>query len=211
MTALEQWLVRATRCLSQESRTKVRSEILDHYGASRDEAIGSGATLQEAEATALRALGEPAEANRLYRQSLLTSSEARLLREGNWEVRAICSRPVLRWLVLALPVAVFLAGIIALFCRSNNLAAELLLVSFCFSVLLHGPFLPIYTPLRSRIYRGFKWAALSAIFLMAAWSSGWSGSWLSLGCLWTVGWIEWRRISIRRKLPISRWPRQLHF
>jgi len=211
MTEFEKWLMRATRCLSQESRARVRSEIKDHYEASRNDAVANGATLPEAEAIALRALGEPTEANRLYRQSLLTSSEARLLREGNWEVRAVCSRPVLRWFVLTLPVVVFLAGVLALFGGANHVAAGLVPVSFCFSMLLHGPFLPIYTPLRSRIYRGFKWAALSAIFLMATWPLGWSGSWLFFGCLWTVGRIEWTRFSIRRKLPIGQWPRQLHF
>ena len=210
MMELEQWVTRATRCLSQESRARVRAEILDHYEASRDEAIGNGATLQEAEAMGLRALGDPGRANALYRQSLLTSSEAKLLREGNWEARAVCSRPVLKWLVLTLPVAMFLAGVLTWFTGAKNLAGELLPIGVCFSVLLHGPFLPIYTPLRSRIYRGIKWAALSAIFLMAMWPLGWSGSWLSLCCLWTVGWIEWRRISIRRKLPIGRWPKQLH-
>ena len=211
MTELEQWLMRASKCLSAESHTRVRAEILDHYEASRDEAIGNGATLLEAEAMALRALGDPGRANRLYRQSLLTSSEAKLLRQGNWEARAVCSRPVLKWIVLGLPVAAFLAGIIALLRGATHLAAELLPIGLCFSVLLHGPFLPIYTPLRSRIYRGFKWAALSAIFLMAMWPLGWSESWLFFGCLWMVVWIEWRRFSIRRKLPIGQWPRQLHF
>lgn len=210
MTELENWLTRASKCLSQDSRARVRAEILDHYEASRDEAIGGGATLQEAEAIALRALGEAAEANRLYRQSLLTSSEAKLLRNGNWEARAVCSRPSLRWILLAVPVAAFLAGAIAWLRGATHLAAELLPIGLCLSVLLHGPFLPIYTPLRSRIYRGFKWAALSVLFLVAMWPLGWSESWLFFGCLWVVCWIEWRRFSIRRKLPIGQWPRQLH-
>ncbi len=184
MTELEQWLMRASKCLSAESHTRVRAEILDHYEASRDEAIGNGATLQEAEAMALRALGDPGKANRLYRQSLLTSGEARFLRRGNSEVRAICSRPFLKWLVLGSPVAAFVSGIIAWLWGANRLAAELLPIGICLSILLHGPFLPIYTPLRSRIYRGFKWAALSVLFLVAMWPLGWSESWLFFGCLW---------------------------
>ena len=35
-------------------------------------------------------------------------------------------------------------------------------------------------------------------------------SWLIASCLWPVVWIEWTRISIRRKLPVSQWPKQLY-
>ena len=210
MTELEKWLTQASRCLSQESRVRVKAEIVDHYEASRDEAIASGAALPEAEAIALRALGDPRVANRLYRRSLLTSGEARFLRRGTSEVRAVCSRPFLKWVVLASPVAAFVSGVIAWLWGANRLAAELLPIGICLSILLHGPFLPIYTPLRSRIYRGFKWAALTALMLISMVPLGWRESWLGLSCLWVIVWIEWTRFSIRRKLPVGQWPRQLH-
>jgi hypothetical protein len=207
---LEKWLMQASRCLSQKSRSTVRDEILDHYEASRDEALGNGATWQEAEVMALRALGDPGEANRLYRRSLLTSAEARILGEGNWEARAVCSFPIIKSLMLALPVVVFLAGVFALLARKNELAFSLLPVSLLCSVLLHGPFLPIYTPLRSRIYRGLKWTALAGVFLAIVGWLGWRDSWVCMGGLWICVWTEWTRFSIRRKLPIDRWPKQLH-
>jgi hypothetical protein len=34
--------------------------------------------------------------------------------------------------------------------------------------------------------------------------------WLLMSCLWPVVWIEWARISIRRKLPVAEWPKQLY-
>ena len=210
MTDLDNWLLRATRCLAPESSARVRAEITDHFEASRDAAIDAGATAQDAEDAALHALGSPAEANRLYRRSLLTSSEARLLRTGNWEARAVCSRSALRWTFLAVPPIILIAGLLALLFKAHSLAFILLPASLCLAVLLHGPFLPVYTPVRSRIYRGLKWTALLALLLMATMPLSWSGSWICFGCWWFVIWIEWQRFSIRRKLPVGQWPRQLH-
>jgi hypothetical protein len=207
---LESWLVRATKCLSAESRAMVRAEISDHYEASREEAIAGGAALYEAEAMALQTLGDPARANRLYRRSLLTSSEATLLSKGRSESRFICSRPILRNMFLALPGAAFLAGLIAFVMKANDLAGFLLPAALCLSVLLHGPFFPVYTPVRSRIYRGLKWTALSVLFALVMVVLGWQNSWLGVSCIWMVGWVEWNRFLIRRKLPINQWPRHLY-
>ena len=35
-------------------------------------------------------------------------------------------------------------------------------------------------------------------------------SWLLISCLWLVARIEWTRVSIRRKLPVAEWPKQLY-
>ena len=207
---LEQWLQRATKCLSNDSRATVRTEIQDHYETGCDQAMAGGATRYEAESIALLALGDPAHANRLYRRSLLTSSEARLLSQGRSETRLICSRPVLKTIFLSLPAVAFLAGLAAFFMKANSLAGFLVPIALCLSVMVHGPFFPIYTPLRSRIYRGLKWAALSALFVLVMLALGWKNSWLGISCIWTVGWVEWTRFSIRRKLPINQWPRHLH-
>lgn len=210
MTDLDNWLLRATRCLAPESSARVRAEITDHFEASRDAAIDTGATAQDAEDAALHALGSPAEANRLYRRSLLTSSEARLLRTGNWEARAVCSRSALRWTFLAVPPIILIAGLLALLQHADGKAFVLLPASLCLAVLLHGPFLPVYTPSRSRIYRGFKWTALLALLLMGTMPLNWHESWICFGCWWFMIWAEWQRFSIRRKLPVGQWPRQLH-
>ena len=35
-------------------------------------------------------------------------------------------------------------------------------------------------------------------------------SWLLISCLWPVFWVEWTRASIRRKLQVADWPKQLY-
>jgi hypothetical protein len=39
---------------------------------------------------------------------------------------------------------------------------------------------------------------------------GWNWAWLNSCCLYPVAYIEWKRIMIRRKLPIGQWPKQLY-
>jgi hypothetical protein len=207
---LDQWLTRATKCLSQESRTTVRAEIQDHYEAGRDEAISHGASPHEAEAIALRALGDPARANRLYRRALLTGSEAQVLARGRSEARFICTSPLLRNAFLAMPAIALLAGLIAWFLKANSLAAFLLPVGFCLSVLLHGPFFPIYTQPRSRIYHAIKWTALTVLFSLLMLTLGWKYAWLGTYSLCITAYAEWTRFIIRRKLPASQWPRHLY-
>jgi len=35
-------------------------------------------------------------------------------------------------------------------------------------------------------------------------------SWLLIASSWPVVWVEWTRNSIRRKLPVARWPKHLY-
>jgi hypothetical protein len=210
MTALNSWLDQATRHLSKDSAAQVRREIHEHYAAELEAAIERGATDEEADRLAVAALGDARVANCQYRKVLLTSSEVRLLREGNWEAMAICSRVWLRRLLLAVPVALLVIGF-AFFLGGADLIARTLLVGGMTMGLLFAPlFLPIYTPARGRVYRIAKWAVLIIALALLLGSEGFKYSWLFFSCLWPMAWIELRRYSIRRKLPIVKWPRQLY-
>lgn len=205
---IEQWLERATRCLSQESRAIASREILEHLEEARNVALASGSVLTAAEA--LKAIGDPREANRLYRRTLLTSREARLLHQGNWEARAICSNSMLKRLLVLVPATALLAAV-AMYLRGERATAEMLAVgSGTMAVVLLGPFLPIYTNPRAQIYRVVKWTAFLGLYVLLAVQFGWRQSWIFYCAIWPAVWIEWTRAAIRRKLPTAQWPKQLY-
>ncbi len=208
MTALDTWLKQATRHLSKDSVTQVRSEILEHYDSARDAAIQNGATADEADRLAVRDLGNAKKANRQYREVLLTSDEAKMLREGNWEARAVCSRPWLKWMLLAMPLAALFAAA-TLFFTGSPLAWPLFAGGTGIGLLFTAPFLPVYTPSRGRIFRVVKWVVLLGMFGLAFGPDSLKWSWLLFSSLWPA-WIEWKRISIRRKLPVADWPKHLY-
>ena len=110
MTGLDRWLKEVTRSLSKDAAAQVTTEVQEHYESAREAAISGGATAESAERLALAALGDSKTVNRQYRHVLLTSAEARILRQGNWEAKAFCSRTWLKWAFLALPVALLLTG-----------------------------------------------------------------------------------------------------
>jgi len=210
MTTLHAWLEQATRRLSHDSAVQVRAEIQEHYESEREAATGRGATPAHAEQSALAALGSAKVANRQYRKVLLTSAQARMLRVGNHEARAICSRPWLKFLLLALPMGMLLVAS-ALFVNGTlALARTLLLGSIAFAIFFAAPFLPIYTPSRARVYRLLKWTALISLFCVVFWQDALKNSWLLASCLWIPLWTESTRFLIRRKLPVSQWPKQLY-
>jgi hypothetical protein len=207
---LDSWLKQATQCLSKDSAAQVRREIQEHYESVRDAAVSRGKTAEDADLHAVTALGNAKAANRQYRKVLLTSAEARMLRSGNREARAICSRQWLKRTLLAAPAAALLAAC-ALYFGGETAAARVLLVgAVAISLFFAAPFLPIYTPLRARIYRLAKWAALIGIFGLIFGPDTLKYSWLLASCLWIPVWTEWTRISIRRKLPVVEWPKQLY-
>ena len=212
MTALESWLTQATRCLSKDSIAQVRSEIQEHYESARAAALSGGATIDEVEADRLAVadLGDARIANCQYRKVLLTSSEARMLREGNWEARAICSRAWLQWLLLAMPVAALFAATALFLTGASSLAWTLLAGGIGIGFLFAAPFLPVYTPARGRVFRGVKWVVLLAILRLAFGPDTLKWSWLLFSSLWPMFWIERTRVSIRRKLPVADWPKQLY-
>jgi hypothetical protein len=208
MTGLDTWLKQATRHLSKDSIAQVRGEIQEHYESARAAAITTGATADEADSLALRDLGDARAANCQYRNVLLTSAEVRMLREGNWEARAVCSRAWLKWLLLAMSGAVVFAAA-TLFLRGSIAAVSALLVGGV-GLLFATPFLPICTPSRGRIFRVVKWVVLLGMFGLAFGPDVLKWSWLLFSCLWPMAWIEWTRVSIRRKLPVAEWPRHLY-
>jgi hypothetical protein len=207
---LEIWLRQATRHLSRKAAAQVRNEIGEHYDAARQGAMERGCGGAESDRVALEALGDARAANRQYRKVMLTSGEARLLREGNWEAAAVCNRAWLKWLLLAMPASALLAGIGLLLFGATVLPRILLVGGMGIGLLFAASFLPVYTPARSRVFRIVKWIMLTALLALAFWPMTPQWSWLMFSSLWPVVWIEWKRVSIRRKLPVSKWPKQLY-
>jgi len=210
MTRLETWLKKATRDLSAASAAQVRTEIQEHYESAREAAMSGDATADEADRLAVTALGDAKAANRQYRDVLLTSAEARMLREGNWEARAVCSRPWLKWLLLAVPLAALFAAATLFLIGATAGARVLLAGGIGMGLLFAAPFLPVYTPSRGRVCRGLKWVVLVGTLVLALGPDTLKWSWLLISCLWPLAWIEWTRVSIRRKLPVAQWPKQLY-
>jgi hypothetical protein len=210
MSGLDNWLRQATRHLAKHSAAQVRTEIQQHYESARDAAIHDGATADEAARSALNALGDPKTANRQYRHVLLTSAEARMLRDGNWEARAVCSRPWLKWLVLAAPGAAVAAAAALFLTGQIAVARDVLIIGLGMSPLFAAPFLPIYTASRGRVFRCVKLIAMTGAILLIFGPEALKWSWLLFSCLWPLAWTEWMRASIRRKLPVAAWPKQLY-
>jgi hypothetical protein len=210
MTGLDSWLNVATRHLSRDSAALVRSEIQEHYESAREAAVAGGYSAEDADRIAMHALGDARTANCQYRQVLLTSAEARLLREGKWEARAICSRPWLKWLLVAFPVALVEAASVFYFHGKVGLARDLLLAGIGMSPLFAALLLPINTPMRGRIFRYGKWVAMTLALVLLFGPEALKWSWLLISCFWLVARTDWTRASIRRKLPVSAWPRHLY-
>jgi hypothetical protein len=166
MFELHSWLEEATRHLAKDSAAQVRAEIREHYESAREAAIAGGATSEDAERQALSALGDARTANSQYRRVLWTSTEARLLREGNWEARAVCSRPWLKRLILAMPWAIAAAVAALLITGHVPVARDILIGGIGMSPLVAALLLPIDTPLRGRVFRCAKWIVMIAAVLL---------------------------------------------
>ena len=210
MTQLELWLKHATRQLSRESALKVRAEITEHFEASRDAALASGASPEEATRQALAQLGDPRLANCAYRDVLLTSDEARILREGSWDARVLCSRAWVKPAALAVYfVLLAVSAGFALTGRSSY-ATDALCAAFGFSPFLAALFVQVDTPIRGVLFRCAKWIAMGAAPLLILGPDAWRYSWLLISCLAPVAVTEITRANIRRKLPLKSWPRNLY-
>ncbi len=207
---LNDWLHQATRHLSKDSAAQVCAEIQEHYQSARETAINHGAIAEEADRSAVIALGDAKTANCQYRNVMLTSSEAKLLRESQWESRAVCSRPWLKWVLLAMPAAALWSSAALYITGKNELARTLLVGGVTLLLAFGAPFLPIYTPKRARIFRRAKYILLAATFALVFGKNVLDWSWLLACSVWPLFWIEWTRTSIRRKLPEARWPRHLY-
>jgi len=210
MGALDGWLGVATRGLAADSIAQARREIGEHYESAREAAIANGCSAEEADRVAIRALGDAKTANCQYRKVLLTSGEARLLREGKWEAQAVCSRPWLRWLMIAVPVVLVEMAAVLYFRGRVGVARDLLFAGIGMSPLFAAMLLPINTPLRGRVFRFGKWAVMTAAMLLLLGPEVTKWSWLLLCCFWPVAFTDWTRASIRRKLPVVDSPRHLY-
>jgi len=209
-TRLEGWLMQTTRALAREAATQVRAEIGEHYEAAYESAVTGGASADEADRQAVAALGDPTTANCQYRKVMLTSAEAGLLREGNWEARVVCSYRWVKWAMLALPLVALATGT-AMLVRGDLSAARILLAGgIATTFLLGAPFLPVYTPGRGRAYRTAKWVIVIGGLVLAFGPHALTWSWLLISSLWPFFWSEYTRESIRRKLPVQRWPKHLY-
>jgi hypothetical protein len=210
MFELHSWLEQATRHLAKDSAAQVRAEIREHYESAREAAIAGGATGEDAEREALNALGNAKTANCQYRRVLLTSAEARMLRESNWEARAVCSHSWLKVLILAMPLAITITTAALLMTGHVPVARDVFVAGLGMSPLVAALLLRIDTPLRGRVFRSVKWVVTIGAMVLLFGPSKFPGSFL-LACLWPLVWIELTRASIRRKLPVKVWPRHLYF
>ena len=209
-TALDSWLTRATRQLSRDAAARVRAEIEEHFDSSRDAALARGASSEDADRAAVTALGDATTANRQYHAVMLTRAEARVLRDAKWEGRVVCSRPWTKWVLAALPVVALVGAAVYTQMGEHAIAQVLLVGGVALGVAFVGPFLPVYTVTRGRVYRGVKWVAIIGVVAFAFGPDALKWWWLLISCLWPLIWIEWTRGSIRRKLPVSEWPKVLY-
>ena len=210
MTTLDGWLMQAVRGLSRDSAETVRREIKEHFEAAREAAISNGMDPQPAELAAVQALGDPCVANRQYRKVLLTRSEAAVLHNSNAESRMICSNQWTKWMMLSAPGTLLLLSVMFLVMHQYSLARGLLVFGAMMAIFFMPPFMPIYTVSRGRVYRAIKWTVmLSSIVLLFGVDSR-NGLWLISCCFFPILYTEWKRMVIRRKLPTSRWPKQLY-
>jgi len=196
MATLDSWLNQAVRRLSKDSAETVRREIQEHYEAALEAALAGGNDSQQAERMAVQALGDPCVANRQYRRVLLTSSEAKVLRQSNAESQMFCSNGWTKWVLLSAPGALLLISAIAL--------------AIMMALFFIAPFLPIYTATRGRIFRAIKWSLMIGIVALVWGPDSRNWIWLMSCCFYPVLYTEWKRVMIRRKLPISQWPKQLY-
>jgi hypothetical protein len=109
-----------------------------------------------------------------------------------------------------MPAALIAAAATYFFKGTGSTAWGLLTGGIAMSILFAAPFLPVYTPERSRIFRTVKWIIVIGAPIAILGSDALKWSWLLASCIWPVAWVEMTRESIRRKLPAERWPKQLY-
>jgi hypothetical protein len=198
MTQLESWLTDATRGLSKDSAAQVRSEIGEHYESS----LRRDVTPDEADRIAIAALGDAKAANRQYRKVLLTSREAKVLSQSNREAAAFGSGALLKGVLFAVFIAVVCGATAFFLTGAASVAWRLLWGFMAISLWTAAPLLPVYTESRGRVFRIVKWVfLLGTLVALHSWT---------IPCFWPLAYVDWTRSSIRRKLPVTEWPRQLY-
>jgi hypothetical protein len=90
-SSLEEWMVIATKGLTDSSRDRVKVEIEAHFTEAYEEVIGQGLNSQEAEIVALQTLGDPKKSNRALKKELLTLTDENYLRKmRHFSSRRLC-------------------------------------------------------------------------------------------------------------------------
>jgi hypothetical protein len=131
------------------------------------------------------------------------------MRNGKTETRLFCSASWIKWIGIVFSIGAFWTALVLFFLGRIETSETALAIFLMAGLLFVGPLLPVYTPSRSRVFRGVKYVFIVAALAMVFGSDALRMSWLLISCLWPIMWIEWRRASIRRKLPATAWPRQL--
>jgi hypothetical protein len=109
-----------------------------------------------------------------------------MLRDARWEVRAVCSRPWLWWLLLPVPVAALLVATGFFLIGIPEIAGVMLAAGTLMGLLFAAPFLPVYTPSRGRIFRIVKWAVVIGMLVLAFGPHALKWSWLLASSLWPL-------------------------
>jgi hypothetical protein len=130
-----------------------------------------------------------------------------MLRDGNWEARAFCSRP---WLLVAAPLAAMAAAGVLFFAGKTAIARDVLIMGIGMAPMFVAPLLPIFTPSRGRVFRWVKWVGWLGALAVVLGPEMLKWFWLPMCSLWPLAWTEWTRASLRRKLPIEKWPKNLY-
>jgi hypothetical protein len=177
----------------------------------REAAVSNGASADEADRAALANLGDAVTVNCQYKRVMLTSAEASILRSASQEARAICSRKWLKWPLRGFAATGLLAAVTSHLNGATDAARMSLALTLAAALLLAMITLPVHTAMRGRVFRAMKWAVILAIMALAIGPQMSKQWWLLTTCLWPMMWIEVVRASIRRKLPLSTWPRQLFY
>ena len=207
MTPLETWLAGAVHGLSADSAAQVRAEIQEHYQSAYEAALAGGDTTTEAEFRAVAALGNARSSNRQYRRVLLTVREAKHLYYMTVDPSYLPARQVTvgKWAARLLMAEATAGLVLASWKDQGWMYLSLAIVGTG----LFFRFLPVDTRSRGRKYRWAKWIASLGTAGLAAWLRI-GPAWLPLGLLIMPAYFRYVHASIRRKLPVNKWPAKLY-
>ena len=177
---LDLWLTLATHKLAPESVEQVRAEIAEHCA---DGAVD------------VAALGDPREANRAYRNVLLTKTEASMLAT----MRRQESSRIAPW------VGILLLAPCWIFMWTNPPMAMMFVSGFTGALEM---LLPTPVSCWNILFRSAKWLLLIAAIAFCVTMPGW---WAMLGVGFFQAYSEYIRFVLRRKLPTAAWPKAVYY
>lgn len=211
MTNLDKWLDAATRGLSEESAARVRAEISDHYQLAYEAAIANGASAEQANLAVIAALGDAKSENREYRRVFLTVWEQRLLDSMRNKFPGLPPGRVKLGKTLAAILMIEAFGMIATgIYKDPSRASTLFFLAPMIAIPLIARVLPISTPGQGRMFRVAQWSfLLIGAFLAATFGAKYATGFV--GVFLMTAYFQRTYASIRRKVPVSQWPKQLYY